>query len=163
MGFKDVARKPLARTAAATALTAVSGSLATNPGSGWYRALSKPSWQPPGWLFPIVWTGLYSAIALGSARVIRQLDATGGEEAAKRFRTALSVNLVLNQAWSWVFFKAHLLRPATVVAAALAASSADLARRAGATGTGAAAAFAPYAAWCSFATALTAELARRNR
>ncbi len=162
MKIQDLAATPLAMTGAMTAACAVSGSLATDPKSGWYKALNKPSWQPPGWLFPIVWTALYTDVAVTSAAVIRSLDAAGQPQAARDFRAALAVNLVLNQGWSWVFFKAHKLRPATVVAALLAASSIDLSRRARATGNGKALALAPYAAWCSFATILTAEIARRN-
>ncbi len=162
MSIKDVWSKPLTQTGVATALCAVSGSLATEPDSVWFRALDKPRWQPPGWLFPIVWTGLYTSVALTAAKVIEAHEAEGDEQSATRYRAALLVNLALNQGWSWVFFKAHRLRPATAVAALLAASSVDLARRARATGTGKALALAPYAAWCSFATILTREISRRN-
>jgi translocator protein len=160
--IKDLAAKPLAMTTAMTAACAVSGSLATDPKSEWYKALNKPSWQPPGWLFPIVWTALYTDVAVTSAAVIKSLDAASQPQAARDFRTALAVNLVLNQGWSWAFFKAHKLLPATVVASLLAASSIDLSRRADATAKGKALALAPYAAWCTFATILTAEITRRN-
>lgn len=162
MKLKELATKPLALTGALTAASAVSGSLATDPQSTWYTSLNKPKWQPPGWLFPIVWTALYTDIAVTSAAVLKDLDASDQPEAERDFRTALIVNLLLNQAWSWVFFKARKLPEGTVVAALLAASSIDLSRRAGATGRGKGLALAPYAAWCSFATVLTAELARRN-
>ena len=71
--------------------------------------------------------------------------------------------MVLNAGWSGLFFKAHRPVLATAGAAALAASSADLARRVGATGRGKAAGIGAYAAWCGFATVLTAAIARRNR
>ena len=45
----------------------------------------------------------------------------------------------------------------------LAASSADLVRRAGKHGTEKGILLAPYAGWTAFATALSASIARRNR
>jgi len=162
VNIQDLMAKPLAMTSAMTAACAVSGSLATDPKSKWYNALDKPAWQPPGWLFPIVWTALYTDVAVTSAAAIKSLDAAGQTQSARDFRAALAINLVLNQGWSWTFFRAHKLFPATVVALLLAASSIDLSRRAGAAGNGKALALAPYAAWCSFATILTGEIARRN-
>jgi tryptophan-rich sensory protein len=152
----------LALTIAMTAATAISGGLATDPKSDWYRTVDLPSWQPPGWVFPIVWTALYTDIAVTSARVIEDHRSRGEASQATEFGQALAVNLVLNQAWSWTFFKAHKLGPATVVAGLLAGSSIDLSRRARRAGRGKAAALAPYAAWCGFATALTAAIWRRN-
>lgn len=161
MHLKDIFRHR-ATPAVLTAVTAVSGSRATDPKSGWYRSLDLPDWQPPGWLFPVVWTALYTDISATSAKVLTELDAESGREYADAYRRALMVNLALNQAWSWVFFRGHKLGAATVVAALLAGSSIDLARRAGRAGGGKALALAPYAAWCSFATVLTETLRRRN-
>ncbi len=28
------------------------------PPDAWYRALTKPSWTPPDWVFPVTWTTL---------------------------------------------------------------------------------------------------------
>lgn len=162
MTLQDIIKKPIAQTTALTVATAVSGSIATDPQSDWYAALDLPAWQPPGWLFPVVWTGLYTSIAVTSAKVLHTLDAESGKKHADAYRAALVTNLLLNQAWSWAFFKAHKLPLSTVVAASLAASSIDLARRAGRSGPGRAAALAPYAAWCSFATVLTETIRRRN-
>ena len=36
-----------------------SGLLSAAGMSGWFDTLSKPSWNPPGWLFGPVWTVLY--------------------------------------------------------------------------------------------------------
>lgn len=39
------------------------------PPGDWYRSLDKPRWTPPNWMFPLVWTLLYAAIAFAAARV----------------------------------------------------------------------------------------------
>ena len=163
MKKKDLAKKAWAQSLAMTTATAVSGSIATDTNSLWYKSLSKPKWQPPGWLFPIVWTGLYAGIAATSARTIKKLEAQGDHDEADRYRAALGVNLVLNQGWSWTFFKAQKLGPATGVAALLAASSIGLAKRSGDVEQGKGLELTPYALWCSFATVLTAAIWRHNK
>jgi translocator protein len=130
--------------------------------SPWYVALDKPAIQPPGPVFPIVWTLLYSDIAISSAVVIDRLQ-VADPAAAVAYQRALALNLALNTSWSWAFFKAHKLVPAIVVAGALATSSIDLARRAAQAHRVAGVALSPYAAWCSFATVLTTAIWRGNR
>lgn len=143
-------------SALAVTATAAAGSAATDPGSSWYLGLDKPAWQPPGWAFPVAWTALYADSALTSGAVVDALpDARG-------YRRALAVNLALNAGWSIVFFGLRRARASVPVAALLAASSADLARRAHSSGAAHRGALVPYAAWTAFATALTAEIARRN-
>ena len=155
--------RTLATVSAAVAATAVAGSLLTDPDSAWYRSLRKPTWQPPASAFPIVWTGLYAIIAVATTAAITEAEEAGDLEKAAGLRRSLAVNLPLNAAWSGIFFRSRNLPAATLGAAALAASSADLARRAAATGSGKAVGLGLYAAWCGFATALSAELARLNR
>ncbi|MBB1501413.1 tryptophan-rich sensory protein [Propioniciclava sp. MC1683] len=155
--------RTLATVSAAVAATAVAGSLLTDPDSAWSRSLRKPTWQPPASAFPIVWTGLYAIIAVATTAAITEAEEAGDLEKAADLRRSLAVNLPLNAAWSGIFFRSRNLPAATLGAAALAASSADLARRAAATGSGKAVGLGLYAVWCGFATALSAELARLNR
>lgn len=152
----------LIRTTAAVAASATLGSIASSETSSkWYRKLEKPPFQPPPAVFPVVWTALYGDIAASSAVV---LDRTrNGSNEGKGFRGALILNLLLNTAWTWVFFKAHRLGPAVAVAGALTTSTGDLARRAGKVERGAGWALVPYALWCAFATVLSAAIWRRNR
>lgn len=154
----------LAKTGAATAGAATAGSLASSRGanSRWFAGLRKPRFQPPEVAFPIVWTALYVDIAATSAVALERLDATDPEQSTAYAR-ALAVNLVLNAGWSWVFFRAHRLAAAPVVAAALAVSSADLTRRTAAVHPGAGRALAPYPAWCAFATVLSGAIWWKNR
>lgn len=155
----------LAVAGAAVAAAAVAGSIASDPTSRWYRSLDLPSWQPPGVVFPVVWTGLYASIAGTSASAVTTIidrDTPEDSHRATDYWTRLGVNLALNTGWSWVFFRAKSLPAATGWATALAGSSIDLARAAGKAGPSHRRALTPYAAWCVFATALSAEVWRRN-
>lgn len=156
------------RTALATGLgaaaAAVVGTVASKPNiDTWYAGLDKPRYVPPNAVFPIAWTSLYATIAWTSAAAIDRLRANGRDAEAAAYGRALATNYVLNGAWSWVFFKGHRLPAAAVVAALLAASSADLTRRAASADPKLGAALAPYPAWTSFATVMSADIARLNR
>jgi tryptophan-rich sensory protein len=154
----------LGRVGAAVAATALAGSIGSRDvASPWYAALDKPPYQPPGVAFPVVWTTLYTDLALSAGHALDRLEAAGRHDEAARYRRALAANLVVNAAWSWVFFRWHRLGPAVGVAGLLAVSSADLVRRTSRVSPAAAAAMAPYPAWCGFATVLSADVWRRNR
>jgi uncharacterized protein YbjT (DUF2867 family)/tryptophan-rich sensory protein len=159
----DTGPRNLAILGAATVTSAVLGGLATQPASRWYRRLDLPSWQPPAAAFPIVWTALYADIAATSAATVTGLEREGRHDEARAYRRALAANLALNTGWSWLFWRVRRLDVAAVEAALLAASSADLARRAGVESQRRGALLAPYAVWTGFAAVLSAAIARRNR
>lgn len=101
--------------------------------------------------------------AIEAARAVSaERDTATIAKERKAFKRALGVNLVLNAGWSYLFWQGRNNWVSTAEAAALAVSSIDLARRAGKVSKGAGAALVPYAAWTSFATALTGSIAQRN-
>lgn len=148
---------------AATVASAAVGAAATQPGSRWYRSLDLPPWQPPAPAFPLVWTPLYGSIAATSVATVTRLEEEGKVAEAARYRRALWLNLVLNTGWSVLFWRVRRPALAAAEAGALAASSADLARRAAASGRRAGWSLVPYAAWTGFAAVLSTAIARRNR
>ncbi len=157
-------RKALVGTGLATAAAAVVGSVASREGvQGWYATIRKPGYVPPDAVFPIAWTTLYVDIAATSAAVIDRFRANGEHAKARGYLAALGTNLGLNASWSWVFFAKRRLGLSVAVAAALAASSTDLARRAADADAKYGAALAPYPLWCSFATVMSADIWRLNR
>lgn len=157
-------RKTLLATGLATAAAAVAGSVSSQKGiQDWYPTIRKPDYVPPNAVFPIAWTALYVDIAATSAAVIDRFRAEGEQAKARGYIAALGTNLVLNAAWSWVFFGKRRLAPAAVTAAVLSLSSADLARRAADADAKFGAALAPYPLWCTFATVMSADIWRLNR
>lgn len=155
MKLSDVARSAAPTVAAAVAGSAASASGASSP---WYASLRKPSFQPPPAAFPVVWTALYASVVGASAAAQDAMD----DAAKARYRQALAVNLALNAAWPWAFFRFHRLGLSVAVAAALAASTAGLARRAAAARRPAGVALLPYVAWTGFATVLSEAVRRAN-
>lgn len=78
----------------------LSGSGADN---GWYRALEKPSFNPPGWVFGVVWPILYGLQGVALAMI---LDARGAKD--RRVAVGLfTAQFLLNLVWSPVFFARH--------------------------------------------------------
>lgn len=137
---------------------AAGGALTSLSVNGWYRTLAKPSWNPPDWVFGPVWTLLYALMAVAAWLVWRRSGWIG----ARLALTLFAVQLVLNVAWSGVFF--GLQRPAAalveilVLIAAIFVTLALFARHSSL----AAALLAPYLAWTLFAAVLCYEIARLN-
>lgn len=122
----------------------------------WYAQLAKPSWTPPSWLFGPVWTVLYVAIALAGWLVWR---------ADKRIGVPLALwiaQIVLNAAWSWLFFGLHRPGTALVEIVVLLALIVGFAVVAWPVSRTASMLFVPYAAWVGFATALNFAIWRLN-
>jgi translocator protein len=159
-----VNRSTLAATTLAVAAAAGTGSIASpKRAPAWYSRLRKPRYQPPGAAFPVVWTALYGDIAATSAVTIDRLRAAGQRDKARGYAAVLGINLLLNAGWSWLFFRYRKLGASALGAAALTASSADLARRAAQADHRAGRALSPYPLWCAFATVLATDVWRLNR
>jgi tryptophan-rich sensory protein len=124
----------------------------------WYRALDKPPWTPPGWVFGPAWTLLYLSMGVAAWLVWRE---RGWQRAALPL-AVYGVQLVLNGLWSWLFF--GLRRPDLALAdiVALWAAIATTIVTFWGVRPLAGAILLPYLAWVSFATALNASIWRRN-
>ncbi|NBB85727.1 MAG: tryptophan-rich sensory protein [Bacteroidetes bacterium] len=75
------------------------GGIATDTGA-WYQELTRPAWNPPGWVFGPVWTLLYTLMAVAAWGIWKE---TGFREAAVPL-ALFGVQLALNGLWSWLFF-----------------------------------------------------------
>ncbi len=70
-----------------------------------YAYMQKPPLSPPGWLFPVVWTILYTFMGLASWLVWTS-DASRPRK--KRALTLYALQLAVNFFWPLIFFKGQL-------------------------------------------------------
>ncbi len=127
------------------------GALLTNQSLGtWYPGLTKPSWNPPDWVFGPVWTLLYIMMAVAAWLVWRSRDSRPVALPLGLY----AVQLTLNVLWSGIFFGLQMPGAAfievvvlwlTILATILAFWRVERV---------AAGLLVPYLAWVSFASAL---------
>ncbi len=71
----------------------------------WFAGLVKPSFMPEGWIFGTAWTFLYILLGLAIAVILHARGARLRGPAILLFL----VQLAANYAWSFVFFRLHLV------------------------------------------------------
>jgi len=140
------------------AVAGVSGLWTASEVPGWYRTLSRPAIAPPDWVFGPAWTLLYALMAIAAWLV--------WESAPSPLRTGglilFLVQLILNFAWSLIFFRQHAIGAAlmevVVLWVAIGVTTLVFSR----VSPAAAWLMAPYLAWVTFAAVLNATFWRLN-
>jgi tryptophan-rich sensory protein len=87
-----------------------SGANYWNKQDGWYQSLNQPSWQPPGFVFGLIWP--YNFIVIGIAIWVIASKASPIVVASAVSLFAASVIIALR--WSYLFYEVHDLRGATI-------------------------------------------------
>lgn len=123
----------------------------------WYERLDKPSWTPPDWAFPVVWTILY--VAIGTAGWLVWRKAGGTDHPAVVFWL---VQIVANGLWSYLFFGRRRPDIAFWDVGILWLSIAAFAVTAWPLSPVASLLFLPYLCWVTVAAALNLSVWRRN-
>lgn len=82
---------------------------------GWYETLHFPSFRPPNAVFGPVWTILYILMGVGCYLVWKKPDTPDRSNALWIF----SLQLLINGAWSFVFFYFKQIHIAVIVIAIL--------------------------------------------
>jgi len=127
-------------------------------GNGWFDALQKPSFMPPGWTFGVVWPILYALLGISVAMIL-------AEPASPRRQAALTlffIQLALNFAWSPIFFAGHDIVLANVVIFVMAVVTAVAARLFLKMRKAAGLLMVPYLAWLVFAATLNSTIQSLN-
>jgi benzodiazapine receptor len=150
--------RPIIAAAIAASAVAALGALSTRLGA-WYYHLSKPSWQPPDWLFGPAWTVIFALAAIAGLTYWRRERSTTSR---RWVIAAFALNAFLNTFWSLLFFR--LERPDWAFAEvgflwlSIALLIALLAR----TSLLAALLMLPYLVWVSFAAYLNWKIVQLN-
>lgn len=79
---------------------AVAGMFTSQAVPTWYASLNRPSFSPPNWVFGPVWTTLYVLLGFSFFLIWKESPSKGRNSAIIVF----SIQLLLNFAWSFIFF-----------------------------------------------------------
>ena len=133
------------------------GALTTQTGSSpWYQSLTKPPFNPPGWVFGPVWTLLYALMGVALYLLVRRWPES-------RWAVILfAVQLLLNAAWTPVFFGAHQIGAALLLIIVLWLAISATMAAAWNVSPAATLLLLPYILWVSFATVLNGFFWRLN-
>lgn len=130
-----------------TASAGLSGPMAAGP---WYDNLRLPDLQPPGPVFGIAWSILYSLLGVAFARLW-----VAGPSPAKRQAIGLFLlQLAMNLGWSPLFFGAQQILPALLLLALILAVAIGATIAAGRVDRVAPWLMLPYLVWLGFALGL---------
>ncbi len=137
----------------------LSGTFANSgPGNPWFDDLAKPAIYPPPAAFGIVWSILYVLMGLAVAMIASARRAPGRGAALALF----AAQLLLNLAWSPMFFGAHQLIGALALLIVLDVAVLGTIVLFWRVRPLAAWLLVPYLCWALFATLLNYEFLRAN-
>jgi translocator protein len=118
----------------------------------WYASLNKPSFSPPNWVFGPVWTTLYILLGISFFLIWKEEASKERDLAIKVF----SIQMLLNFAWSFLFFYFNLIGATLIEIILLWTSIAAMIYLFYKIKPLAAYLNIPYLLWVSFATILNA-------
>ena len=131
---------------------AIAGMFTSQAVPAWYASLNRPSFNPPNWVFGPVWTSLYILLGISFFLIWKEEASKERDLAIKVF----SIQMLLNFAWSFLFFYFNLIGAALIEIILLWISIALMIYLFYKIKPSAAYLNIPYLLWVSFATILNA-------
>jgi len=147
-----------ALTVVIVVLYAVGSTRWVETGSGWYRSLHRPAWQPPDAVFGIAWTYNFAVIIVSGIVVA----AYGTSLQRGVWLGALPVSVAAALSWAWLFYVRHSLWASSLALLAAVVVTAALVWAAWTTRLWAGAILLPYLVWLALATSLSMGYAHLN-
>jgi len=129
----------------------IGSSLWVNTGDNWYRDLAKPSWQPPSFIFGLIWP--YNFVVIGIASVLIAQRASKVTTSIYLAFFALSVAAAL--IWAFQFYRPHNYLASAIALTAAALLTLPMTYIVATVSIPMAIAFAPYQLWVAIAASLS--------
>jgi translocator protein len=88
----------------------IGSGLWVNTGDSWYANLNKPSWQPPGFIFGIIWP--YNFVVLGIAAFA--IGQRASKPVALTYMAFFALSVFAALLWAYQFYRPHNLTTAAI-------------------------------------------------
>ncbi len=95
---------------------AIGSGLWVNTGDNWYRSLNQPSWQPPDFIFGLIWPYNFVVLGIAAVTVSNQLSTTK----AIVYLSIFAFSVVFALTWAYQFYRPHNLFAASLALALVA-------------------------------------------
>lgn len=125
---------------------------------GWYASLTRPSWQPPDWVFGVIWPYNFTVLAIALVVVPGRLLV----DRLWVWLAAFALSVAAALMWSYLFYVPHNLLAAAVSLAVAGLATLPLLALAWSVSRPIALALAPYQVWLFLAASLSVGYASRN-
>jgi tryptophan-rich sensory protein len=95
---------------------AIGSGLWVNTGDNWYRSLNQPPWQPPDFIFGLIWPYNFVVLGIAAVTVSNQLSTTR----AVVYLSIFALSVVFALTWAYQFYRPHNLFAASIALALVA-------------------------------------------
>jgi tryptophan-rich sensory protein len=139
-------------------LYAVGSGLWVNTGDSWYANLNRPSWQPPGFIFGLIWP--YNFIVLGIAAVV--ISQRASKPVVAIYLALFAVSVVSALMWAYQFYRPHNLVAASIALTLTVLLTVPMTVTLFTVSVPVALAVVPYQVWVAVAATLSWRYSRLN-
>lgn len=126
--------------------------------SGWYRSLNRPSWQPPDFVFGLIWPYNFIMLGIASVTVTNNLSRLR----VITFLAIFSLSVIAALAWSYFFYVPHDFTRASLALASTAVLTLPLLILTFQASRIVGLLLIPYQIWVTLASFLSASYGRLN-
>ena len=137
----------------------VGSGLWVNTGDSWYNNLNRPSWQPPGYIFGIIWP--YNFIVLGIAAFA--ISQRASIPVALTYLAFFALSVASALLWAFQFYRPHNLTVAAIALTATAVLTIPMSYILFTISLPIALAVMPYQVWVAIAATLSWSFRRLNQ
>ena len=125
---------------------------------GWYTSLNRPAWQPPDFVFGLIWP--YNFIVIGLSAV--QIANNQSKNVVIIWLTILALSIAFALNWAYQFYVPHNLTIASISLAMVALLTLPLTYFTFKTSLGYGLLFVPYQLWVITASLLSYSYSKLN-
>ena len=136
----------------------VGSGLWVNTGDNWYRSLNAPNWQPPGFIFGIIWPYNFVVLGVAAVNVSQRLSAPWVISYLSIFALSVACALI----WAYQFYKPHNLSAASIALTLVALLTIPVLLIAFKASVGVGLLLVPYQLWVIAATTISWGYAKLN-
>ncbi len=137
---------------------AIGSGLWVNTGDGWYRNLNQPSWQPPDFIFGLIWP--YNFVVLGIAAVV--VSQRASKPVMAIYLALFAASVVSALVWAYQFYRPHNLVAASIALAVTVLLTVPMTVTLFTVSVPVALAVVPYQVWVAVAATLSWRYSRLN-